>query len=247
MSNLPPTAFDTLMQQLSALPLWVKQVIFTQLRQELELSLSKATLEAFGPEHTLQLWTPEITRQGIQEIEKPTGLLEQGMLKLLHLSRFHKNVLSITIMNNWSLEQASIFLLKAMEKELIAPARSKVILGTVDYLASRTRLGEYLVQIKRLTIEQLDQALRTQRAIEEAMGEHTGIANVLINLGYIKKEDSEAILFLKEESKKPFPGVQVPLPAGNNETLTRLQHQLQQAMNRIKELETANYQLQKKV
>jgi hypothetical protein len=247
MSNLPPTAFDNMMQQLSTLPMWVKQVIYAQLRQELEASLSKATLSAFGPEHTLQLWTPEITRQGIQEIEKPTGLLDQGMLKLLHLSRFHKNVLSITIMNNWSLEQASIFLLKALEKELISPTRSKVILGTMDYLASRTRLGEYLVQINRLTIEQLDQALRTQRAIAEAMGESTGIANVLINLGYIQKEDSEAILFLKEESKKPFPGLQDVMTTVNNEAVTRLQSQLQRAIHRIKELETINYQLQKKI
>jgi hypothetical protein len=247
MSTPPNTAFDNLMQQLSTLPLWVKQVIYAQLRQELEASLSKATLATFGPEHTLQLWAPEITRQGLQEIEKPTGMLGQGMLKLLHLSRFHKNVLSITIMNNWSLEQASIYLLEALEKELISPARSKVILGTIDYLANRTRLGEYLVQINRLTIEQLDQALRTQRAIAEAMGESTGIANVLINLGYIKKEDSEAILFLKEESKKPFPGVQDVLLPVNNEAVTRLQNQLQQAFHRIKELETANYQLQKKV
>ncbi|WP_373532917.1 hypothetical protein [Vampirovibrio sp.] len=236
-----------MMQQLGTLPLWVKQVIYAQFRHELEATLSKATLEAFGPEHTLQLWIPEITRQGVQELEKPTGQLEQGMLRLLHLTRFHKNVLSITIMNNWSLEQSSIFISQAIEKEFISPPMSMVIAGTVDYLAGRTRLGEYLVQINRLTIEQLDQALRTQRAIAEAMGERTGIANVLINLGYIKKEDSEAILFLKEESKKPFPGIQGGLPAGGNEALVRLQGQLQQAMNRIKELETANYQLQKKV
>ncbi len=246
MGSLPPTTFDTMMQQLSGLPLWVKQVIYAQLRYELEATLSKATLEAFGPEHTLQLWIPEITRQGIQEIERPTGAVEQGILRLLHLTRFKKNVLTITIINNWSLEQCAIFLLQAVGKELIGPPRSMVITGTIDYLAGRTRLGEYLVQINRLTIEQLDQALRTQRAIEEAMGERTGIANVLINLGYIKKEDSEAILFLKEESRKPFPGLQGGLPSAGNEALSKMQAQLQQAMQRIKELEMANYQLQKK-
>lgn len=246
MGSLPPTAFDTMMRQLSSLPLWVKQVIYAQFRHELEATLSKATLEAFGPEHTLQLWIPEITRQGIQELEKPSGMVEQGILRLLHLTRFKKNVLSITIINNWSLEQAAIFLLQAVEKELITASRSMIIIGTIDYLAGKTRLGEYLVKINRLTIEQLDQALRTQRAIEEAMGERTGIANVLINLGYIKKEDSEAILFLKEESKKPFPGLQGALPAGGNEAVAKLQGQLQQAINRIKELELANYQLQKK-
>lgn len=248
MGNLPPTVFDTLMQQLGSLPLWVKQVIYAQLRQELEATLSKQTLEAFGPEHTLQLWVPEITRQGLSELEHPTGRFEQSVLRMLHMTRFKKNVVTITILNNWSLEQCAILLLQAIEHELVAPPKSMIITGTIDYLAGRTRLGEYLVKINRLTIEQLDQALRTQRAIEEAMGERTGIANVLINLGYIKKEDSEAILFLKEESRKPFQWAHTA-PTGaaappSNEVVARLQHQLQQAVHRIRELEAANSQLQ---
>jgi hypothetical protein len=248
MGSLPPTAFDTLMQQLGALPLWVKQVIYAQLRHELEATLSKATLEAFGFEHTLQLWVPEITRQGMLELEKPTGTVDQNILRMLHLTRYKKSVVSITVLNNWSLEQCAVHLLQAIEHELVIAPRSVIIQGTIDYLAGRTRLGEYLVKINRLTIEQLDQALRTQRAIEEAMGERTGIANVLINLGYIKKEDSEAILFLKEESKKAFQWAQgVPAtPTASAEAVTRLQGQLQQAMHRIKELEMMNYQLQKK-
>lgn len=247
MGNLPPTAFDTLMQQLGSLPLWVKQVIYAQLRQELEAALSKQTLEAFGPEHTLQLWVPEITRQGLSELERPTGQFDQAVLRMLHMTRFKKNVVTITILNNWSLEQCAIFLLQAVEHELVVPPKSMIITGTIDYLAGRTRLGEYLVKINRLSIEQLDQALRTQRAIEEAMGERTGIANVLINLGYIKKEDSEAILFLKEESRKPFQWTHTaPGAPAANEAVAKLQHQLQQAVNRIRELEMANSQLQKR-
>lgn len=247
MGSLPPTAFDILIQQLSSLPLWVKQVIYAQMRNELESTMSKSTLEAFGPEHTLQLWVPEITRNGVLELERPSGQFEQGILRLLHLIRFRKNVVNITIINNLSLEQCSIYLLQSIEKELVNPPRSAIILGTIEYLAGRVRLGEYLVKINRLTIEQLDQALRTQRAIEEAMGERTGIANVLINLGYIKKEDSEGILFLKEESRKPYVGLQgAAVGNGGGEQTTRLQQQLQQAIQRIKELEMQNYNLQKK-
>ncbi len=249
MTNLPPTAFDTLMQQLSSLPLWVKQVIYAEMRNELEATMSKSTLSAFGPEHTLQLWVPELTRNGNMELERPSGQHEQGILRLLHMAHYHKNVVNITIINNWSLEQCAVYLLQAIEKELLTPPRSAIILGTIEYLAGRTRLGEYLVKINRLTIEQLDQALRTQRAIEEAMGERTGIANVLINLGYIKKEDSEGILFLKEESKKPFQSLSIASGAAGNanpDATSRMQQQLQQAMQRIKDLETQNYQLQQR-
>ncbi len=247
-TNLPPTAFDTLMQQLGSLPLWVKQVIYAQLRYELEATLSKSTLEAFGPEHTLQLWVPELTRSGQMELDRPSGQHEQGVLRLLHLARYKKNVVNMTILNNWSLEQCAIYLLTAVEKQLVSPSRSTIIMATVEYLANRTRLGEYLVKINRLSIEQLDQALRTQKYIEESMGERTGIANVLINLGYIKKEDSEGILFLKEESRKVFEGIQGLSPSAvpNPQAVTQIQGQLQQALQRIRELETANYQLQQK-
>lgn len=246
MGSLPPTAFDSMMQQLTTLPLWVKQVLYAQLRYELETSMSKSTLEAFGPEHTLQLWVPELTRNGAAELERPTGQYEQGILRLLHLVRYRKNVVNITILNNWSLEQCCMFLTQVVEKELVVPPRSTTIRATIDYLAGRTRLGEYLVKINRLSIEQLDQALRTQKYIEESMGDRTGIANVLINLGYIKKEDSEGILFLKQESRKAFEGLQgLNMPAPN-EAMTRLQGQLNQAMARIRDLETQNYQLQQK-
>jgi hypothetical protein len=204
MENLELTAFDALIKQISRLPLWVKQVVYTRIRQELELALSPSTLQAFSPEHTLQLWVPEINRRGIEDMEKADQRPPGPVLRLLHQVRRRKSVIDITVLNEWSLAQCADALAQALTLNLLEAPQSTVISGTIDYLAGRIRLGEYLVKIDRLTVDQLDQALRTQRTIEEAMGERLGIANVLINLGYIKKEDSESILFLKQESRKPF-------------------------------------------
>lgn len=198
------TPFDQLMFQLIRLPLWVKQVIYVQLRRELEGTLSKSTLDAFSPEHTLQFWIPELSRHGVAALTSPPGVLRLEVLKLLTLIRSRKSIMNITVLQHWSLAQCATSLMDCLEQDLVLTPQSSAVLGTIEYLAGRIRLGEYLVKINRLTIEQLGQALQTQQAIEEAMGEKTGIANVLINLGYIKKEDSEAILFLKTESEKPF-------------------------------------------
>ena len=244
MSSLPPNAFDTLMQQLGELPLWIKQVIYTQLRMELEVTLSKATLDAFGPEHTLQLWVPELTHSGQKELQQPSGKYNPHILRFLHLTRFNKNVLSITIMNNWTLEDSAKLLAMAIKAELVHPPRSIVVASTINFITGSIRLGEYLVKIDRLTHEQLEQALFTQQAISDAMGERTGIANVLINLGYIHKEDSEAILFLKEESKRNFEWSGAS--ADPNDALNQLKRQLQQATHRIRELENINRQLELK-
>ena len=78
-------------------------------------------------------------------------------------------------------------------------------MASIEYLSGRTRLGEYLLKLGLIRPEQLDQALRAQKYIDEAMSDHTKLANILINLGYITRKDSETILFLKDESKKPIP------------------------------------------
>lgn len=241
MDNSQSTAFDVLMKQLSTLPLWVKQVIYAQLQRELEISLSYTTLQTFTPEHTLQLWVPELNRHGVLEMEKHDQRPPAPVLKLLHWVRHHKNIITITIMNQWSLGECSDALAQAIDLRLIEPPVSMAVAGTIDYMAGRIRLGEYLVKISRLNIDQLDQALRTQRAIQEAMGERVGIANVLINLGYIKKEDSESILFLKEESRKAFHianlATESPEVSQARERIHQLEIQLQKALQHIQKLE----------
>jgi hypothetical protein len=253
------TPFEKLNAQILALPLWVKQVLYSVLKQELENLLSKRTLDTFQPDDTLQLWKPEMTHGGNRELENPTGQYPPGVLKLLHYAKQDKTIVDITILSGWTLEQCCIYLLDAISKELINPPKSGIIQATILYLSGRVRLGEYLVKIGRLTVEQLDQALRTQRYIEESLGERTGIGNVLINLGYINKQDSEGILFLKEESKKTFnasdfmtgdhdgvPGGGAPVPGTvDAATYAKLKNQLIQANQRISQLELMLQQRQK--
>lgn len=199
--------FETLMRQLSMLPLWVKQVIYIQLKRELEQCMTQATLSTFSESELLQFWIPELTKQGRMAIEERPGMFSREMSMLLRMVLHHKNVVAITASNQWSLAEASQVLLDAISQEFIMRPHSGIVLATMNYIVGNTRLGEYLVNINRLTTEQLDQALRTQKYIQDTMGQKTGIANVLINLGYINKQDTEAILFIKEESKKPFTGL----------------------------------------
>lgn len=198
------TAFERLLEQISALPLWIKHVIYLQLRNDLEKALTKITLDNLGDSEALQLLIPQLTPLGRTEAEIPSGRYSTSLVQLLKRSSEHRNVVNICIVNGWTLENCSVQLVDAVDQQLIVPPTSVYTQATLLYLGNRIRIGDYLVKIGRLTLEQLDQALRTQKYIEESLGEKTGIANVLINLGYIHKRDSEAILFLKEESKKAF-------------------------------------------
>ncbi|MBX2859958.1 MAG: hypothetical protein KTR14_01895 [Vampirovibrio sp.] len=252
MSQADNTSFEVIMSQIGKLPLWIKQVIFAQLRQELETTLAKSTLDAYGYDDNLQLFKPPLTHTGRKELEVPSGKCSPGLLKLLSVAGQDKSVINICITNNWTLEQCCIYLLEAMQKQYISTPASGIVESTIQYLANKIRLGEYLVKIGRLSVEQLDQALRTQSYIEDSLGERTGIANVLINLGYINKQDSEGILFLKEESKKSFSEAFKTLNhnlQGDNgsegpssQDYQKLQQQLRMAADKIRQLETLQRQ-----
>jgi hypothetical protein len=248
MTNPSPIVFEQIMQEISGLPLWIKHVIFLQLRSDLEKSLTKSTLDGLGDSDSLQLMVPQVTHAGKQELEQPSGRNTQELLRLLHCANRQKNVVNICIINNWTLEQCSILLVEAIEKQYVTPPVSVHTQATLLYLGNRIRIGDYLVKIGRLTLEQLDQALRTQRYIEESLGEKTGIANVLINLGYIHKKDSEGILFLKEESKKVFPfntfGASLRSGSPSGGDTTKLQSELIEAREKYRQLELLYRQLQ---
>jgi hypothetical protein len=207
MSGQSQTTLSRLYTQIDSLPLWVKHVIYVQLTRELETTISRRTLDAFGYGDMLQLFVPLITHAGRRELEQPSDTVPKAVYQLLHMVSREKNVVDTCILNNWNLEDCSRYLLLAIEKELILPPGSNIVMATIEFLAGQSRIGDYLVKIGRLNLRQLDQALRTQRYIEESMGERTGIANVLINLGYINKEDTEGLLMLKQESKKICPPI----------------------------------------
>jgi hypothetical protein len=199
--------FEYLMQQIGTLPLWIKQVIYQQIRSDLELSMSKPALDTFGAQDLLQLWVPTVTPAGRRELELPNGQGDPNLKQLFYLASMGKSVLHICVHHQWNLEQCSILLYQALERQLIQTPTSGIIEATIHYLGNHIRIGEYLVKIGRLQVEQLDQALRTQKYIEDALGEKSGLADVLINLGYIDRHDSDGILFLKDESKKSMHGL----------------------------------------
>jgi hypothetical protein len=244
----PPslTPFERMMEQMNSLPLWIKQVIYVQLRAELEKILTKVTVDSFADAEVLQMMVPQINHLGRQELERPTGQVPVEILKLLYWSAQGKSVMNICVINQWTLEQCCGFLFTAIERGLIIAPGSIVIQATLLYMGGKIRLGDYLVKTGRLKLEQLDQALRTQRYIEESLGERTGIGNIFINLGYIHKQDCEGILFLKEESKKPFPPdlMMEPSPGADLESVNRLKQELSQAQARIQQLQAQLQQQQ---
>jgi len=242
------TSFEQIYNHLMTLPLWVKQVIYAVLKQDLERLLSPKTLATFTTDDTLQLWKPQLLSEGELHLNRAQKRYDTDVLKLLYHAQKGRNVMDITILNRWSLEHTCEVILEAWKSEFVDHAHSKIIWATVLFISNHIRIGEFLVQTDRITEAQLDQALRTQDYIDQSLDERTGLAEVMINLGYINRQDSESILFLKQESQKTFDGsnlasLAVQTPATSPE-VEQLQQKLRQYHQRVQQLEGYIRQMQ---
>ncbi|MEI7474584.1 MAG: hypothetical protein WCK67_07360 [bacterium] len=196
--------FKKFIQGILDLPLWVKQIVYLELKEEFESDSSKRSLNFIKKDDCLQTYIPRLTFIGKKELETKAKKLQPVIYKFIEDVTSELSVIEIASNNGWSLAETASCIIMAMNNELLINPESVIVKGTALYLSGKIRLGEYFVKLGKITIEQLDEALRTQKYIEETIGDKTGLAEVLINLGYVTKDDTEAILLLKDEGSKRY-------------------------------------------
>lgn len=232
-------SFKAFIEKIKELPIWTRQVLYTELKEEFEKDPVKECLGSMKKEDIFQLYVPKITLIGKRELETRAKKLQPNSYLLLEATFENLNIMEITIKNNWSFDECSLYFIEALNFDLISIPESPAVKGTALYLSSKIRLGEYFVKLGKITIEQLDEALRNQKYIEKTVGDKRGLAEVLINLGFITKHDTDGILLLKEEAKKRYiPDNIGGGSSGNPDEMTMLKEQLNKLMkenNQLKE------------
>lgn len=221
MNTAANNAFKSLIQRIFELPLWIKQIIYFELNEEFKSSSISNGLVSCKKEELLQIYVPKITFLGKKELESRVKDLDPNIYKFLEGVLQNLNIIEMAVNNGWSLAECSTYFVNALNAEFLVSPESPCIKGTALYMSGIIRLGEYFVKLGKISIEQLDEALRTQRYIEESVGDRTALGEILINLGFITKADTEGILLLKEESKKRYipelnPHIRIPAPTSNN-------------------------------
>lgn len=196
--------FKLLIKEIYNLPVWIKQIIYLELKEEFESSPMKTYQDTISKDTCLQLYVPKLTYAGKKEIEKKSGKYSNDVYSVLEAAFQQLSIIEISIANNWSFFECSRHFIDAINSELIVGPISPVIKGTALYMSGQIRLGEYFVKINKITIDQLDEALRTQKHMEESVGDKPGLADVMVQLGYLTKEDTEGILLLKKDCLRRY-------------------------------------------
>ena len=195
---------DLVLSEMDKLPLWVKQVIYTDLKSCLEKDAGIHRLPAVTREDFLQLWKPVLTERGQEALRHPCLDRQGDMTLLLEAIHHADNVAMMCARYEWSLQNACHLLISALRQHYISLPTSKILEASIRFLGDDIRLGEYLVFIGRVDHAQMELALQTQQYIESALGDRAKIADILIRLELLTPEDVDSILFLKAESLKPF-------------------------------------------
>lgn len=195
--------FESFLDKISGFPFWVKEVVYIKLREEFEsASLSEADL--LTPiEEAFQAYVPIITFAGKEELTSRKNEEDDAVYRFLQFMQEEASVAEITLRNFWSLEKTAKILVYCFQKQYINKPTSRKVEATALFIAGRIKIGEYFKRIDKITVDQLDTAIRKQKELER-QGKQVQFAEVMISLGYITERETKAVIYIKEECKKRF-------------------------------------------
>lgn len=190
------------LDKLLAFPLWVKQIIFLRLHQNLSLCLSEdfiTTKEA----DLFHLYVPVISFIGKTEfVERKCGL-DDNIYNFLGNVNDGLNMLEISMNNFWTMEEVAKYYIFCLEQNYVKTPDSVYVHAMAGFMAGKFRTGEYFKRSGKINVDQLEKTIITQKQ-SIAAGKPLKIAEIMISLGLVTEKDTTSLLLIKEESKKRF-------------------------------------------
>ncbi len=194
---------DLFLNNIDALPLWVKQVVYRKTEKTLKDELAEF-MTLLNPHELLQEIKPTLTLKGRRELSERnnTKLSEIYYIFLSNIDG-ESDVFEIALNNFWTLVDVSKLLITCAELEYIGGLVQDKNYAIAEFLAGRIRTGELLKRMGKINTIQLEQALREQKERKDE-GMNVKMADVMISLGFIRDEDIKILFAFKDEASKRF-------------------------------------------
>lgn len=193
---------NSFIEKLKEFPLWIKQVIFLYLYQDLSKDISDDFITK-KEEDLLHLYVPSLSYIGKTELEERAKGLEPNLYTFLSCLDEGMSIMEIALNKFWTLEEVCKYFLAAVDIDLIKAPVPTNITAMAGFMAGRYRTGEYFKRVGKINVDQLELTIRKQKELVE-QGQKVKIAQVMIDLGFITKKDTESLIIIKEEAKKRF-------------------------------------------
>lgn len=206
--------FKIFLDKVLTFPLWVKQIIYLHLHEDLSNIFENQPINTNADE-LFQEFIPIITHIGKKELSERNHMHEEVMYTFLKSVMDKKNVIEIALDCFMTLEEVAKLYLQALKNEYVMPANSKTIQGLAEFYSGQIKTGEFLYRIGRITVDQLDVAIRQLTKLKN-QGQNIHMAELLEGLGYIQREELDSVMIMKEESKRRFIFNMKEINAGEN-------------------------------
>lgn len=183
-------------------PLWVKQIIYLRLYQNLAQYLSEDFIETKA-ENIFHLYIPNLTFLGKTELSERKNGYDENIYNFMANASENLSMLEISMNNFWTMEEVARFFIFCLEQNLVKVPESLYIQGMAGFMAGKYRTGEYFKRVGKINVDQLEQTIIKQKEYADK-GTPMKMAEVMISLGLITEKDSSSLLIIKEEAKKRF-------------------------------------------
>ena len=194
--------FVGFMEKMLCFPLWIKQTIFLSLSKDLNTYLSNEFLDVEEDE-LFHVYKPVLSEMGQTELLTKESNFDESIYSFLNCCAKGMSLIEIAIENNFTMEEVSKAFTFCKTSGFFSSEVPKLVAAIAGFIAGKYRTGEYFIRAGKMTIEQLDEVLNKQQEMIDA-GKHVFIAELMVQLGYVRELDVKSIIFMKEEAGKRF-------------------------------------------
>ena len=190
------------MEKLLAFPLWVKHSIFMDLSKDLTKYLSNEFLDVEEGE-LFHIYKPDLSERGKNELLTKESKFDESIYSFLNCCSKGMSLIEIAIENNFTMEEVSKAFTFCKTSGFFSKDVPNLVSAIAGFIAGKYRTGEYFIRAGKMTIEQLDEVLNKQQEMKDA-GKHVFIAELMVQMGFVRDLDVKSIIFMKEEAGKRF-------------------------------------------
>ena len=233
---LKKNIFNTFLSRIEDFPLWIKQIIFLKLSDDIKTQVCEKFLKE-NSEDIFSLYKPTLTFKGSEELKNRTCGLDLNIYNFLDYCENNSSILEISLNTFLSMEEVAKYFIFCVEQGYVEKAKNIEIEAMAGFIAGKFRTGEYFRQKGTISDEQLE------KAVDISSKSNKKFAEILVDLGFITLDDVAAMLTIKEEAKKRFILDYNTVPQGKNEFCNKEEMYKKE----ISDLKTENEKLKKQI
>lgn len=193
---------ELFIDKLLAFPLWVKQIIYLRLYQNLAKNLSEDFI-SMEEGNLFHLHVPVLSFKGKTELTERHGGYEENVYIFLADIDNGLNMLESSMNNFWTMEEVARYYIFCLGHDLLKRLDVVYINAIAGFMSGQLRTGEYFKHINKINVDQLEEIIYKQKEYEK-QGTPKKMAELMIELGFITEKDVHSLLILKEEAQKRF-------------------------------------------